>query len=479
MARRDDFQYREFGVLVRNERISAVHVANGLIQVLRAVGPNARLGSEIMSEYPDEFEGEVTALLDQRFPSGWKLTPEALAVSLVSTKEGPFSVVGDSPPPGRATLTEREYARRSEVLVAGRSHLQKTFGDRIRDLTPAHQAAIASVLNADGRVAIAGASSPTTPGVAFAGYDTNYTFSLLHAATFLGLLARTVAGQTALAQLRKEVLKEGAHARFVELLGLQQTPQDSQPEHGLTLPSPAGPRWEEQAMNVAGLVTRLLAWSHLEGGAASPGQLLMSLVDLVGVFFSSSMLRWTHVEAGTSGPLWGPKLLVVSPARADSRDHAGIAAAQRSIVTASARLLNNIIQDEAFLTPRGKGAKDFWLPTGAALALGAATGWVLPRDARGGAKRYFSPGPRQLTTLVRALVSPHEDLSWSQLHERASDQLGLWLGGHHDEQSAMLNVSANHITLARVGAVNQGHMIALGLARQESDNVVRVHGGAL
>lgn len=479
MASRDDFQYKEFGALVRNERISAVHVANGLTQILRSVGPEGSFSSRITDEHPAQFEREVKTLLNQRFPSGWALTDQARALSIVRTKEGPFSLEAGSTPSGRSTPTSGEYLRRKELLEAGQSHIKRVFGERFKDFGPTHHAAIASVLNADQRVAISGASSPTTPGAALAGYDTNYTFSLLHAATFLGLLARTPPGKTALQGLRKHLFEESAHARFADMIELRQRPTDGTEAGELSLPSPAGVKWDEQAVHIASLVERILAWACIGGHAPSPTQLLMSIVDLIGVFYSSSMLRWASSSPGTSAVSWGPNLLLISPAHMDSRNHSGIAAAQRSVATASARLLGNIPQTEESLTLRGKTGKDFWLPSRAALALGAATGWVLPRDARGGAKRYFSPGTRQLTTLVRALVSPDEDLSWSQLHDRASKQLGLWLGGHRDEQAEHLNVSANHITLAQVGAANQGHMIALGLARQESDNVVRVNGGAL
>ncbi len=475
MAQRDDFQYLNFGVLIRNERLTAVHVANGLVQLLRLVDPDEEPTSQVTATHPAGFEREASDALDACFgPAGWKLGEAAHALSIVKTKEGPFPLASDGALPGENTLKPSEYARRAAVVAAGRDHVTALLKAQRGAFSAAHHAAIAGVLNADGRVAISAASSPTTSGATFAGYDTNYTLSLMHAATFLGLLARTARGREALRRLSRVVHAQGPHGRFVKLLGLQQLPIASPPR--LSFPSPDGARWSEQAEHAAALVDHLLQWVRADEVGAGHGQTLMSLVDLVGVFFATCILRWTPEGASPNGGVWGPKLIVVSPLQRDARDAGAVAAAQRSLMTATARLMNGVPVDADHLTPHGED--DHWWPARSAIGLGAATGWLVPRDGRGGAKRYFSPGSRQLTTLVRALVKPGEDIAWAELHDRAERRLGLWLGGHRDEQAAALNASTNHLTLGRVGEINQEHLIALGLARQESDNVVRVHGGS-
>ncbi|HEY3353383.1 MAG TPA: hypothetical protein VGQ83_09055 [Polyangia bacterium] len=110
--------------------------------------------------------------------------------------------------------------------------------------------------------------------------------------------------------------------------------------------------------------------------------------------------------------------------------------------------------------------------------LGAAGGWLYPLDSRGGAKRYFRPGPRQLVTLIRCLLRPGDELSWRELAQRA-EGIGFAIGGPNEHRTAArLRIGSAADSLRRVGAANREHIVALGLARQESDNVVIVDGGA-
>jgi hypothetical protein len=88
------------------------------------------------------------------------------------------------------------------------------------------------------------------------------------------------------------------------------------------------------------------------------------------------------------------------------------------------------------------------------------------------------PGARQLTTLVHALVAPGQALSWPEFAEHA-ERLGLALGGPNEHRTeSRLRIGAISNTLRQVGVANREHLVALGLARRESDNVVIIDGGA-
>lgn len=87
------------------------------------------------------------------------------------------------------------------------------------------------------------------------------------------------------------------------------------------------------------------------------------------------------------------------------------------------------------------------------------------------------PGPRQFTTLVHSLVSPGEDVSWPDFASRAQ-ALGLVLGGPREAAvAAQLRLNGGAFSIREAGRINRQHLVALGLAKQESDNVVRVDGG--
>jgi hypothetical protein len=204
----------------------------------------------------------------------------------------------------------------------------------------------------------------------------------------------------------------------------------------------------------------------------------MALVDLASLLLFLRLVRW---QRGVDRP--ARLLLLVSPQqlRGDLRNV--IARAQQSLHSAATAL-----DDEAGekKTPEGviletlihKGKKMIYKPAAHALNLGAAGGWLFPLDGRGGAKRYVRPGPRQLATLVHALVSPHDEVPWPTFAMRAERDLGLALGGPNERRTeGLLRIGGVSDSLRRAGQANREHLVALGLARRESDNVVIIDGG--
>jgi hypothetical protein len=436
-ALREDLQYDAWGVIVQTSRVRAGHVANGLVQLLRLLPTPPRMSTvEGSSGRVRTYNQDIITALRERFEAQWQLTEEGRRICIAATD------AGDGDP--------RLHERRA--LLAG-------------------------ALNADGLVMRAGGNDPTTPGLSFAGYTSTHTLKGMHAATFLGLLSHSSAGIDALKGLHELMASAvDPHSDLVRRLKLglphtwTTTPTPDQLRNAYPLPS--GLTWTTLAEQTGTMASNLLAWS---AQGMSKATTLMALTDLAALLLFLRLVRWT--PPGDAAP--APLLLVVSPFEVDAAHFTVIARAQQNLKSALARLdqLGHehglVIQNTS---PRTRKTTVYW-PGVHAQNLGAASGWLYPLDSRGGAKRYFRPGPRQLTTLVHSLLAPGEEISWPEFASRAQ-HLGLVLGGPRESTiAAQLRLSGGAFSIREAGRINRHHLVALGLARQESDNVVRVDGG--
>jgi len=229
-------------------------------------------------------------------------------------------------------------------------------------------------------------------------------------------------------------------------------------------PIPSADRWGPLAVVVGEMAERLLKWC--ERGMSKAGT-LMAVIDFASLVLMTNLLRQDGRLLLMVAHRQGQRGLEQVISRAQESLKRAYAALDQSGATAGVPATDNDDEDE----------ENNYKPSQHAGNLGAAGGWLYPAHARGGAKRYLRPSPRQLTTLVHCLVEPGEELSWPEFTDRA-ERFGLALGGpneHRTEQNLFIGSATN--SLRHAGRVNREHLVALGLARQESDNVVVVDGG--
>lgn len=438
-ARREDLQYEAWGVIVQTSRVRAGHVANGLVQLLRLLPDPPRMRPADLA--PDgrvrTYNQDVLAALRGKFGTQWALSDAARRICVGAPTE-------------IETTDTRAHERRA--LLAG-------------------------ALNADGLVLITGGSDPTTPGLGLAGYTSTHTLKGMHAATFLGLLSRSSRGREALRSLHGLLANsEDPHSNLVARLGIGLPDAwPAAPSEEIlvdTYPLPTGESWSALAELTGTMAKNLLDWSTQGMSKAST---LMAMTDLAALILFLRLVRWR--PAGDSAP--PPLLLVVSPVEVEATHYTVIARAQQNLKSALAALDQSGREQTLVIektSARTKRTTIYW-PSVHAQNLGAASGWLYPLDSRGGAKRYVRPGPRQFTTLVHSLVSPGEDVSWPDFASRAQ-ALGLVLGGPREAAvAAQLRLNGGAFSIREAGRINRQHLVALGLAKQESDNVVRVDGG--
>ena len=481
-------QYAAWGVVVQTSNIRAAHVANGVVQLLRLASRRPEWGDGVDLD-PSRFAAVATgAMAGEGLERG--LSAHALALCIYKSKSGPLSLAAPAP------VDAPEVAR--SIIQRGREHLA-----RILDTAGAAQdggiqeqahRTLADALNADGKVMITGGADPTTPGLAFAGFTPTHTIKTMHAATFLGLLGSTSRGRRALVHLYDAARRvDDPHASLASFLGLTQRDRDDKDSErrwpplsaddfeGL-YPVPRGEGWDaltEAAGEMAGNIAR-----RQERGATK-AETLMSLVDLALLLLATRMLRWERC------PKSAPRLLLaVCSQRRTTALQQAIARGQESLRLAAAALDEQAHSDDPNATlirkreakkkgPAGEDKFNEYFPSNHSLNLASAGGWLFPLDARGGAPRYLCPGPRQFVTLVHALVPPGEERAWSAFASEAEGSLGIALGGANDSGTERaLRMGGVAATLREAAKTNQERLIALGLARRESDNVVIVDGGA-
>lgn len=458
-------QYEAWGVAVQTSQVRGAHLANGIVQLLRLFPETPSWTQGALN--PADYEKKVTNELNARFTGvsgaeltgGWKLSDAARALCVTSTKEGPLSLA-DAKEDGPA------------FFLAGRAHIER-FVEQHYDTTQTDRvhATLAAALNADGRVYASGGSDPTTPSLSFAGYTSTHTLKGMHAATFLGLLSKTPSGAEVIRELYNQLRRQDdPHTQLIHRMQLDvavTTNADASFEGAFPLPS--GTAWDELATRTARLAKRLLAWNRR---AASKPDALMAMVDLASLLLFLRLVQWR--PAGTDDDGRSRLLLMVSGRRRGSE---AITRAQQSLLAACATV--DFLAEEADLLrdPAEKKAP-IYLPSIHARNLGAAGGWLFPLDSRGAPKRWFSPGHRQLRTLVHALLDEGEELAWADFADRALKELGLVLGGVSEaKMAAALGLGGGANSVREAGKLNREHMVALGLARQESDNVILVDGG--
>src|SRR5262249_58790145 len=94
-------QYDEWGVVVQTSQVRGVHIANGIVQLLRLFPNTPSWKSGAVD--PSAYEKTVTRALGERFPSAagdettisWKLSDAARALCVTTTKDGPLSASGN------------------------------------------------------------------------------------------------------------------------------------------------------------------------------------------------------------------------------------------------------------------------------------------------------------------------------------------------------------------------------------------------
>jgi hypothetical protein len=243
---------------------------------------------------------------------------------------------------------------------------------------------------------------------------------------------------------------------LVKVLGLSAAAptQTLQPVADEVMPLPAQTAfWADEAARLSTLYDNLLGW---RGSALPDAETLMAVVDLLGLTVGMRLLRWAKT----------PPLPLVSPLGHAYSDRAAITHAQRSFAAALLKLGE---QSDAAELSHKNGKPDKYVRN-----MLQTTGWLTPSSAQGGAKQALWPAARQLTTLTLALIAHgEEELSWEALRARGIALLHIDLGG---EPGAGTPTEAGP-ALRRAASLNQEQLVALGLARRESDNVIRVDGG--
>jgi len=199
------------------------------------------------------------------------------------------------------------------------------------------------------------------------------------------------------------------------------------------------------------------------------------VIDLCALVLTLRLLLWSpegSAEAETDSRL----LLLFSPPQVNAHLQQAVLRAQESLKLAAAALDSNARNAGLVHIGKKKSSKEY-LPSVHAFNLGAAGGWLFPLHSRGGSKRYFRPGPRQLMTLVRSLIAPGQEVSWREFGEW-TERLGIAVGGANEHQTgSRLRLRGATESLRRIGQANREHLVMLGLARRESDNLVIVDGG--
>jgi len=446
-------QHAQWGVVVQTSQVRGAHIANGLVQLLRLF-PH-RVPWTVGQFDPAEYERAVVRELNLRYPprpgeQSWSLSDSARALCVTTTKAGPLS------------LAAEETNKEPSFFRAGRDHAARFLEmapdpDKVNEV----RSTLAAVLNADERVYASGGSDPTTPSLSFAGYSSPHTLAGMHAVTFLGLLWKTPTGREVVRMLHASVRSEDdPHARLVHALRLDLqvvTTEGDAPDD--LYPVPAGASWDTLAVNAARLGKRLLSRHEPN---ANKGDTLMALVDLASLLLFLRLVQWLPSDTQDSRQL----LLMYAPVRRQPSE--AISRAQQSLQAACA----------AVDRLAGQFVIENYYPSVHARNLGAAGGWLFPLDSRGAPKRWLCPGPRQLQTLVHALVAPGEELAWVTFGERALEELGIVVGGFSEAKLAReLGLGGGTNSVREAGRANREHLVALGLARQESDNVVLVDGG--
>ena len=450
----DDYDlalYQQWGVVIQTQNVRAAHVANGIVQLLR-LAPQGTPAWRGLA--PKKYVAAVVAALRERFGEAWNLPAAAHALSVVKSKQGALRLDVDG------------TAAQQPAVAVGREHVSKHFEVEGGLLRPEMHRAISAVLNADNKVLETGGSDPTTPGFALVGYTPTHTLAGMHAATFVGALCATDLGCDACRELYELVRDVGdSHSSFARALridcaadGLPKTIRAADVRDAY--PLPPGQAWVEWAEQVGHLTSNLMAWS---AGGASKLETLMAVVDLASLLLSLRILLWQPAQ-----DVPRRLLLAIGAARAGATLGHAVAKAQESL-----RLAETAVEAGAnyLLDPKRS-------PSVHALNLGAAGGWVFPLDRRGGAKRYVRPGPRQLVTLTHSLIAPNEPVPWVEFASRARE-LGLAFGGAGEHEiERELGVGGVAATLRDVARETREHLVELGLARRESDDVVVVDGGA-
>ncbi len=457
-----DKQFLEWGVSVHTSNVRPAHIANGIVQLLRvaAAPPKWSIGPNFAKTYPASVKDALVRPMSLQAP--------AKALCVTKTKHGPVRL--DAP-------SDEDPAFMSEA----RNHFQAVMG---RQLERNEHEMLASVVNADGKVMASGGDDPTTPGLMLAGFSSTHTLAGMHAATFLGLLSRTADGCDALAKLYALLADDkDSHSSLLSALKLADNgswPKTLSASHFRDLyPLPSGGGWDELAAATGRVTGNLLSWNRL---GISKADTLMGVIDLCALLLMLRLFLW---KPSTDTTRDQRLLLMLSPAQVTSYLRQAVARAQESLKLAGAAL-DNTARAQSLLTKKGtrtekaraRKSDDYYMPSTHASNLGAAGGWLFPLDSRGGAKRYFRPGPRQLMTLVRSLVRPGNEMSWRDFADVA-EGLGIAVGGVHEHRTAVrLGLRAATESIRRVGLANREHLVLLGLARKESDNLVIVDGGA-
>jgi hypothetical protein len=454
-------QYKEWGVLVATGNFRPVHLANGIVQLLRlAQDPPAWKddGAEVPSTYVPR-----TMELLRRHMVNLDLPDPVLGLCVTnSTAHGPLS------------LSRKEQDLEPKFLKTAREFFQSTLG-RVPSIE--EQGLLAKVFNADGKVIAAGGSDPTTPSLSLAGYTATHTLRGLHAATFLGLLCHTKKGAEALARLYELLATGGdSHSRLLARLKLGIDPVWPKNVTAAQLlgsyPIPEGPSWGALGTRAGEMASSLMSWT---ARGASKSETLMAFVDLASLLLTLRLLRWQPASEQVS-----PRLLLVvcAPRMVGDVRHV-IERARESFRQACSQI--DLAPEELInksLDKKTKEVKTTYFPSRHAINLGTGGGWVYPPHSQGGARHYLRPGARQLATLVHSLVEPGSEMSWRDFAAGAQD-LGLVFGGVNEHATATrLRIGAAVESVRIAGKLNQEHLVSLGLARSESDGVVIVDGGA-
>src|SRR5262245_30416290 len=227
-------QYEAWGLLVSTSNVRPVHIANGIIQLLRLVDDPPRLTAS------DNFAEDYVHLASRRLAErGFRDLPPAVhAIAVTSSKRGPLLLFD-----GERRADEPSY------LEHGREHVKNHI--REQHLGPGEQRLLAAVLNADNKVMESGAADPTTPGLLLAGYTSTHTLKGMHAATYLGLLVYSEPGREALARLYSLLLSESdAQSRLLGALRLGHKaawPSVKAADLMSKYPLPEGAGWPELA----------------------------------------------------------------------------------------------------------------------------------------------------------------------------------------------------------------------------------------
>lgn len=456
MSIRDE-QYKAWGAIIRNARVNAAHIMNGVAQLMRLY-PSLRAtplacvvppGGELPTAYVDAVKARLDVLYSGHVTS-WRFPKAAVGYSVTKSNasgalgftEGARETEGDK----RAMKPARDHAARRFV---------KTPSARAHEL-------LAGALNADGRVYISSnADDPTTTGIQFAGYSNNYTLDLMHASTLLALIGNGALAESLLDKLYALLLDDhGPHQELVSTLELSNGPPPCPlppyPHHAAPFPLPPGEGWGELAAVAETAVSRLFLWDER---GESKANTLMMFSDLSGLLLSSRFATWAST----------PPLLMAAPLAPRQRNAALVIEAQRALQTAMAKINADAAAAELIEVKKARRLD----PKPVYRNLLQATGWLYPHNAQGGARQHLRPASRQLMTLTRALVAPGEEISWSTFRARAR-ALHVEVGG---APTASLPSTVPALLLTRAGDLHKEHLVALGMARQESDNVVRVDGG--